>query len=286
MKGLILAVIVACGSAGLAQQQAPASLPKELVVLLMRGFMMAGDDFDIVLGAPAGFPAELLPRGAKPLISTTTRTNMTVVAEGPDLASGLAEYERQVLAAGWTASPRSGAQQRGLLAAAPAQTPAMWCRGDKYASVWSTPRPGGGSVVRIGMSDTSRGNPCAPMGQPSFTSMQSEVDLPLLFPPPDSRAIGGGSSGGGSESYDQRLRLETKLTLPAVLQHYRSQVEKHGWKFESQALADGIGVARFAGLSLKKEPVTATISVVVVPGEPPLEVTLHVVRAPYRGFLP
>jgi hypothetical protein len=282
MKRLILAVLVVCGAPVSAQQQ-PTSIPKDLVVLMMRGVMMPADEFDIVLGAPANFPAELLPRGAKPLISTTTRTNVMVVAE---VRGDMAGYEKQMAAAGWTVSPRSGMQQRGLVAAAPPTMPAMWCRADKYASVSVSPRPAGGSIVRIGLNDTSRGNPCDPMGTPSYNSMQSDVEMPLLFPPPGSRAIGGGYGGGGMDSYDQRLRLETKLTLPQVLQHYRAQVEAHGWKFQSQALADGLGVARFDAVSTKKEPVTATLSVNTAPGEPPLEITLHVVRAPYRPFLP
>lgn len=283
MKRLLLAVLVICGVPASAQQQQTASIPKELVVLLMRGVMMPADEFDIVLGAPAGFPTELMPRGARPLISTTTKTSVMVVAEAP---GDMAGYEKQIAAAGWTVSPRSGMQQRGLVAAAPPAMPAMWCRADKYATVSASPRPAGGSIVRIGLSDTSRGNPCDPIGTPSYSSIQNDVEMPLLFPPPASRAIGGGYSGGGTDAYDQRLRLETKLTLPEVLQHYRAQIEAHGWKFQSQALADGLGIARFAVVSAKKEPVTATISVITAPGEPPLEITLHVVRAPNRPFLP
>ena len=288
MKRLTLALLAACGCATLSaqQQQSPASIPKDLVALLMRGIGMAGDDFDIVLGAPAGFPAELLPDGAKPLISTTSQRNVMLVAEAPDLSGDMTAYERRLGSAGWTVSPRSGGQQRGLLASAPQQMPSMWCRADKYATVSALPRPGGGSIVRIGVSDTSRGNPCEPMGAPSYSSIQGDLDMPLLFPPPNSRAMGGGAVAGGSDYYDQHLRLETKLTLPDVLQHYRALLEQHGWKFESQALADGLGVARFAAVSLKKEPVAATISVVVVPGDPPLELTLHIVRAPYRRFVP
>lgn len=290
MKRLMLAIIAVCavGATAQQQQQSPASIPKDLVVLLIGGgIMIPADDFDILLGAPAGFPAELVPSGAKPLIGTTTPTNVTVIAEAGNQAFDVAGFDRQLAAAGWTMGPRSGAQTRGLVAAGPTQMPGMWCKGNKYASVWqSPPRPGGRSIVRIGLSDTSRGNPCEPMGQPSFSSMQTDVEMPILFPPPGSRALAGGGSGGGSEHLDQRLRLETKLPLPEVLKHYRAQIEAHGWKFQSEAVADGLAVARFAAETVKKEPVTATLSLTLVPGEPPLEVALRVVRAPYRRFLP
>ena len=289
MRLLIATLLIVVGGAGPAgqQQQSRESIPKDLVLLLMRGAIMPDDDFDIVLGLPAGFPSELLPRGAKPLISTTTKTNMTVIAQAGNEALDVAAYDRQLASAGWSTSPRSGAQTRGLLAGAPPQLPGMWCRADKYASIWASPRPEGGSIVRVAVSDTSRGNPCSPMGPQTFNSIQTDVDLPLLFPPPQSRATGTGMSGGGSsDSYDQRLRLETRLTTPEVLQHYRAQLEAHGWKFQSQAVGDGVGIVRFAVVSVKKEPVTATLSVVVVPGEPPLEVTLRILRAPYRPFVP
>lgn len=290
MKGLTLAIIVACGSAGLAQQQqSPVSIPKELVVLLMRGGMpMPGDGYDIVLGAPAGFPPELLPPGAKPLISTVTRSNTMVIAEAPDLPAGLPRLERQLSAAGWTVSPRSmpQTQQRGLLSTPPSGASSLWCNGSRYASVMVFPRPAGGSYVRASVSDPSLitppapMSPCTPMTQPMQMSSFADVDMPLLFAPAGSRALGfGGMSGGGGDAYDQRLRLETTLALPEVLTHYRAQIEKHGWTFQSQAVADGIGVVRFSVMSIKQELMAATFTVTAVPGTPPLEIALRLVRA-------
>lgn len=287
MKRLTLALVVTCSSVAFAQQPSTAAIPKDLVMLLMRGgMMMPGDTFDIVLGAPEGFPAELLPRGAKPLISTTTRTGMMVIAAAPDLPADMARFDRQLAAAGWTVGPRSGpAQQRGLLSSAPSQIPAMWCQGDRYASVSMSPRPDGGSFMRISVNDSSRGAPCAAMTQPSYVALFSDVDMPLLFPPPGSRAVGGSGAGGGMDAYDQRLRLQTTLSLPDVLRHYRAQLEKHGWTYQSQAIADGVGIVRFSLTSLKKAPVAATVSVTVVPGDPPLEISFRLVKAPPRPYL-
>jgi hypothetical protein len=286
MKPLTLALIIGCSAAALAQQQSPSSIPKELVVLLMRGGLTTGDSFDIVLGAPAGFPAELLPPGAKPLISTVSRTGMMVIAEAPNLTSEAARMEGQLTAAGWTAPARYGPPaQRGLLSSAPSQGATMWCRGDRYASISTSPRPEGGSYVRISVNDASRGGPCAPMPQSSLGSFFADVDLPLLFPPPGSQATGGTNSSSGLDFHDQRLRLQTTLSLADVLQHYRSQLEKHGWKYQSQAIAEGLGMVRFSLTSSKNEPVVAILRLTAVPGDPPLEVGLHLVRAPYRPFV-
>lgn len=295
MKRLTLAMFIACGAVTPAQQQQPVMIPKDLVMLLMRGGMGApSDGYDIVLGAPDGFPPELLPRGAKPLISTVSRSGTMLIAEAPELTPDLTRLEQPLIAAGWTISPRSAAQpQRGLLGA-PAQGSSLWCNGSRFASVMVFPRLAGGSYVRISVSDSALTpqpapmSPCTPINQPAPIPWFADIDMPLLFPPAGSRAVnsGVGMGGGAFDSYDQRLRLETTLTLPEVLQHYRAQIEKHGWTFQSQAVAEGIGVVRFAVPSTKKEPVAATLTVMAVPGPPPIEIGLHLVRAASRPYGP
>ena len=90
----------------------------------------------------------------------------------------------------------------------------------------------------------------------------------------------------GSDSYEQRLRLQTPLALPAVLQHYRAQIEKHGWTFQSQAIAEGLGAARFAVTPMKKEPIVAILSVTEVPGDQPLEIGFRLVKASSNRYAP
>lgn len=283
----LFAMLLAGALAGFGQQQPADAIPKDLVKLLIGS--MYGPSADIVIGLPAGFPQELLPRDSVAKISTVFSTNMMVIVEAPTLPAELSQYERQLANGGWTPAPAGMSGGRGLLSAPPARAPLMLCNGDRYATYSLTPRPAGGSYARISVSTPARpGPPCQPSGPGAYASMSlsGEIELPAFLPPTGSRTTYGSGGGGGTDYFEQSLRLQTTMPVAEVLQHYRAQAEKHGWKFESQAVAESVGVARFSLLSTKKEPVAATILISIVPGDHPMDIVLRLARASTRPRTP
>ncbi|MEX2272182.1 MAG: hypothetical protein WD690_11950 [Vicinamibacterales bacterium] len=278
---VILAFAFPAGGSARAQQslQSSDTIPKELVSLLLRGpGTNPGDNFDIKIGAPANFPSELLPQGVAPAVSTTSDRVITVVAEAPAISSAdLLQHERALAAAGWINT--TSMSSRGLISSS--MMPAMQvCKGDQYATLYHSQRPAGGMYLRVSLTTDPRRGSCVPRPLTFF----ADVNLPQLVPPPGSRAMGGGSGGGG-DSYDQRIRLETTLSVEDVVAHYSGQLARAGWKREARADDSGVALAKLTSISSTQDPIVALITATTIPGVTQLDVTLRLLRVdPSRRF--
>ena len=268
----------------LAAQQSSDTNPKELVTMLLRGpGSYPGENFDIKIGAPPGFPQDLLPKGVTPAVSTTSERQVTVVAEAPQLAmDGLGSYERELAAAGWI-NPAS-MSLRGLVSSS--TVPAMSvCRGDQYATVSFAERKAGGLYVRASLtSDPRRGN-CVATPRP--ISFFADIDLPQMLPPSGAPSMGAGSSAG-PDYHHQQVRIETAMPASDVVAHYARQLEKAGWKRDARISDGDLVAARYTTQSRSKDTVVAILMVTslpVVSGNKQVEVSLRLLRVdPNRRF--
>ena len=270
MRRVAPAFVLVCLAAFPLTAQSPAqagdTIPKELVALLLRGPGASGSDtFDIKIGAPADFPRELLPDDATAAVSMVSGGQTAVVVEAPKLTDDLRAWVSKAEAAGWiTSGP--GMPMRGLMSSSSAvmQTVSL-CQGDRYMSALLSERPAGGRYVRISLTtDPRRGN-CQPLPRYGGPSYFADVTVPMLRPPAGSRTFGGGGMSSSSDSYEQRLRIDTKLSPEAVVQHYVAQMQSAGWHLDGRADAEGVAIARLTMNSSLKELVVANLVANVMP---------------------
>lgn len=276
MRRLLLIVVLST-----AWQQSGDTIPKELVTLLLRGpGTYPGENFEIKIGAPPNFPAELLPAGLKPAVSTVGDRITTVIAEAPDLMmDGLMKHERDLLAAGWI-SP-SSMMMRGLMASN--VTPAMQvCKGDHYATIYPSVRGKGGLYIRVSLTTDPRRGSCVSIPRPMANF--ADVNVPFMPPPANTPAMGAGSSSG-MDHVSQHVRLQTGLSANDIADHYARLLEKAGWKRSGRAAGDGVAVIRLSSTSTTKEEVIAVVTAVALAGAAQQEVSLRLMRIdPNRRF--
>lgn len=276
MRRLLLVVVLST-----VWQQSGDTIPKELVTLLLRGpGTYPGENFEIRIGAPPGFPAELLPAGVKPAVSTVGERITTVIAEAPDLMmDALMKHERDLLAAGWI-SP-SSMMMRGLMSSN--VTPAMQvCKGDHYATIYPSMRDKGGLYIRVSLTTDPRRGSCVSIPRP-MTNF-ADVNVPFMPPPANTPATGAGTNSG-MEYVSQHVRLQTRLSISDVADHYARLLETSGWKRSSRAAGDGVVAIRLSSTSTTKEEIVALVTVVALADPSQQEVSLRLMRIdPNRRF--
>jgi hypothetical protein len=283
MRRLVPALLVlTLASPSTAQTQSTDTIPKELVSLLLRGpGSYPGDNFDIKIGAPENFPADLLPAGVKPAVSTTSERYVTVIAEAPNLSSKeTLAFERELTARGWI-NP-SAMSMRGLLSSS--MMPSLnVCKGDQYAMLTFSPRAAGGSYIRVSLNNDPRRGSC--INTPRPMSFFADVDVPQMFPPANVRAMGGGTSSG-TDHYDQTVRMETTMSPGDVAAYYAGELEKAGWKRDGRANTEGVSVVRLSSVSRAKETVVAIVTATAMPDGKQIDVSLRLLRVDPRRFPP
>lgn len=238
----VLLSVIALGfpAATLAQDDL---ISKKLVSLLFHGFLDSIEE-----GMPADFPADVLPDGARALVSMHSSRTMTVVVEAPAFTlADVPRYERKLAAAGWKDAP-GPMGGRGLTSRFSA--PAMLCRDDRMLSYSTEPRQGGGHYMRISLSPAAQSGICdvdrRHAGRPR--SIIDDTDLPPMPPPPGSRELGS-SSGGSGEGLTETMTLETDLSHADVESYYTALMSDAGWKAAMRLTGEGLSISRLAAPS-------------------------------------
>lgn len=218
-------------------------ISKKLVSLLFHGFLDAVEE-----GMPADFPADVLPDGARPLVSMHSSRTTTVVVEAPAFTlADTPRYERKLAAGGWKDAPGPmGA--RGLTSRFSA--PAMLCRDDRMLSYSTQARQGGGHYVRISLSPAAQSGVCGDDRRHAGRShsIVDDTGLPSMPPPSGSRELGS-SSGGSGEGLTQTMALETDLSHADVEAYYTALMSDAGWTEVTRLTGEGLSIARFAAPS-------------------------------------
>lgn len=201
---------------------------------------------------PPGWPAELVPAGAK------------VLGGGVDGDSANFRMRTAVFAMSGNAKPdeviRSLLVKSGFDAShappvahvegfAPSQAPAAsagMCNGNVSASFEIVDAAAASAVVVIRLLDGDGGKQFC-TGRPSAgVAPHAEIMIPTMTPPAGVLSFGGGSSWG-SNGGNAATTLRTTMAVDSILYHYTPQLVAAGWRaIGKPAVGDGAAVQRFA----------------------------------------
>ena len=239
---------------------------------MMRGGPpVPADPGEIIRTMPETFPKELLPADAAFMIAAVASTATTVVASVKSTTPfDQIRYEWKVEDSGWV---RNRPSRGGFVPESGAMSlPTTFCRGQDYANVTYRVAAPGEQLIRIALGKDPQRS-CAPMGVSSF----ADVPMPLLAVPSQVRMMGSGS-GGGLDETSSRTRLDTAMTLDAIVQHFVPQVRNAGWKVEHASADDVMSVTRFSGASKNGDPLTGMLIVTRLSDTPFVDAMFRVIR--------
>lgn len=255
---LVLSVVHVPASG--ARQEQSERVSRELVERLLAGYGGFGR-MTIVEGVPREFPASLIPEGAVARMTARSPSMTLVLVEAERFApEDRPRYERQLAAAGWSASARGG-MRRGLAMSA-SEPAAMFCRDGEHLTYAASPARGGGWWVHVSTMKFGGRTSCdePSRGQGPMRSVFDDARMPALAPPETSRVVSM-SGGGGDDHQEQQIHLETRLSAEDVAEHYLAQLSAHGWTTDARASVEGITIVRLsAPLGPNDKPIPATIS--------------------------
>jgi hypothetical protein len=213
------------------------TISSEVMKILTRGSLSGmGENYDLTVGAvPEGFPAALIPAGAKPVAATVSPSTTTVVVEVPGLpATVQATHRKAVTTAGWL---NSSPMQRGFTTMSTIAD--QVCREFEHANLQYAPAATGSTYIRIGLNRDPRRR-CVARPDAFF----SDVNIPSLQHPEGVRATGAGASGG-ADSFSATTQVETSWRPDALADHYGRQLVAAGWRETARLSDDGFIVIRY-----------------------------------------
>lgn len=274
---LALATVALCAQTVAAapqqtQTSAANTVSRDVVAVLLQGPDVApGEAFELRMGvAPPGFPADLLPAGARVAATAMTGKATTVVGTLARFAQAdRPAFESSLAKAGWIDEET---RPRGLNATAHG-APIVVCRGADFATVTFTPRDAGSTFVRASVvRDETRRCVARPI------STFGDVPMPSLRPPSGAESSGAGIGGNSNAMYSS-VRLRTGQAVETIASHYASQLSAAGWKVEAQTSeAKSIAVTRLSGASTTGEPLSGMLVVSSLTGVDQVDVLLRIVR--------
>ena len=248
----ILAYALTIGAGRSAAQSSSATIPIVVAQALSvdPGFLGRPQFFDA--RTPPGWPAALVPTGAKILgggiigDSAFYRLRATVF----EVSAGVeprTTFDRLVTRAGYARrSPDSAQPRSGGFAGTAEPAPARYCKGSTLVTFGPVDSARSPSAYALFLLDGEGGRQsCRARGvDPSFG--QFPVTVPPLYAPKGVASFGGGRGWSGSTG-EMRLTLRTTMPTDSILAHYSAQLVAGGWKAEGQpANTDGVGLQRFS----------------------------------------
>jgi hypothetical protein len=228
---------IACALALAGTPATAQTISSDVMKILTRGSLSGmGENYDLTVGAvPEGFPAALLPSGAKPVAATVSPTTTTVVVEvSGSPASVQATHRKTVATAGWL---NSSPMQRGFTTSTTIAD--QVCREFEHANLQYAPAATGSTYIRIGL-NRDRRRRCVARPDSFF----SDVNIPSLQHPEGVRATGAGANGG-ADSFSASTQIETSLRPDALADHYGRQLVAAGWRETARLSDDGFIVVRY-----------------------------------------
>jgi hypothetical protein len=214
------------------------TISSDVMKILTRGSLSAmSENYDLTVGAlPEGFPAALIPSGAKPVAATVSPSTTTVVVEMTGSTPAVQALHRKTVAeAGWLNSMPA---QRGFTSSS--NLADQVCREFDHANVQYVASGTGGTYIRIGLTRDPRRR-CVARPDVFF----SDVNIPTLQHPEGVRTSGGGS-GGSTDNFSASTQIETTLRPEALADHYARQLTAAGWRETSRFSDDGFIVIGYA----------------------------------------
>lgn len=264
-----------------------APVPRELVAALFGGFGPRAAAPEITVGRlPGEFPPEALPDGAV-ILGGLVAPRRDAIAGAPQTAvarvplppvEALAAAERRIAGAGWRRA-EAGALRGGFVPA-PTARPATFCRDSVALTAWATPRPGGGSLLRLTLTSGARFAPCSIGAGPRRADLLARDwgAIPTLHAPRDAVTLGGGSTAGGMDAREASTRLDVALAPKALLAHYAAQLRAAGWALGAPLAAGAVAAQAAEWRDAEGRSWHALLGVVALAGTREREVVLRLVR--------
>ena len=262
-----------------------ATVPMELAQALLGGYgAPGGGAADLVVGRlPADFPAELALPGIGTVLGGLThgageaqmgRASIAVLASPQRPAEALAIYETRLERGGWRRAP--GAERRGGFLPAPVSRPGMFCRDGMFVTVFATPRPAGGSHLRLNLRHPARMSPC---DRERRQEVRDDAPPPMLRAPDGAATLSGGTMSGGPTTREMSTRLETRLPPAELVAHYAAQLEQARWSLGPLLTAEGVAVQSAQHSDAEGRVWHGLLTAVALPGSNEREVIFRFMRA-------
>ena len=248
MGGPALCVMLMSATA-IAQGQ-PETIPTVLARAMAIESEMFGKAQYIVGSTPSGWPATLVPPGAKivggGVIGDAASFHMqTAVFEIGNSGNARAVLGGLIASAGY--GPPTATRVEGFaLGSGPSAVDPRLCKESTLATFDVVDSSQMAVVVAIRLIDGQAGKQnCAPQSvRPAPGRLP--ITVPTMTPPAGAMSFAGGSSWGNSGGTTSST-LRTTLSADSILYAYTAQLVKAGWKAEGRpAIGDGISAQRFS----------------------------------------
>jgi hypothetical protein len=216
--------------------------------------------------APASFPVDVFPAGAKVVVAAVGATRAGVVAAAPSFAStNFTRHIRRLTEAGWI-------DQRGALGgfSNPRAVNTRLCRGQQAIDIALYPREAGGSYLRV---TTQPPEPCRTDRPSPFR----DTAMPLLLPPPGVWSPGSGG-GGGNDTRHFGSQLISREKLAPVTAHFVDQMTKSDWPIAGRVTDDLMSVSLHRSKTTSGDAITSVVSLTAVPEAGMIDAWLRIIR--------
>jgi hypothetical protein len=242
-RSLLVVLFATMIASAAAAQSQPPTIPTGLAIALL-GWPDARTTTSISVGrAPDGLDAAYIPPAPVTIVGGAAMgsTRSVVLAYPTTDVDALESYSSFLVAHGWN-RPSWPARRGGFVSSDDATMRNGWlCRDSLRVTVLpAAGTPAGAKWIKASFYSDVDGQRC---GGPMPTGMpRDELEFPTLVAPPGARMLNGSGGGGGGGSRSLSTRLQTTLSIPALLDHYTAQLQKAGWTIGARLVGDGLGM--------------------------------------------
>jgi hypothetical protein len=245
------------------------SIPPAIASLLLAGSNPSPSERSTIQpDAPATFPTDLLPGGARIIAASVSESRTTALA----LAPALQVAELPKFAAGLTRSRWLTTGFPTFLNASLTWARLRACRDTSSVQMEFLPRAGGGYHVRVTLSSSSA--PCRHR-YPEFAG----IAMPLLVLPASATMPGWGERVSAAPAFESSGSLHTAVIPSVLATDLGDQMTAEGWRPGGTAgQPNSFSVARFTAPESSGTPVTSFFLLTTLPGRTMVDAWVRVLR--------
>ena len=263
-------------------QEAVETIPVALARALTDGFGsgMPGDEARFVVGRlPEGVPAEAIPVGAVVTggMASGMRATAVAVVRGGDYRSTLAAIGERLRGASWEPSARRSMSVFDAQMSArfgESGPPSSFCKDGTSLILNLSAVPSRDASLRVDVNRGSAAFDCRGVGA---ARLVSGVPLPEMTAPTGAMLDPSGSSSS-QDHFESRTLVETSLDLAALVEHYATQLVKHGWVAGERTSCEGVATRALHFQDARGRTWHGAVVVTVIPGRTARELALFVER--------
>lgn len=228
VQAAFVLLLISTMTFGKAESVTPPNSNNDTIIQKIVGRLL-GDQTQFRFGQlPENLPVKVpLPDKAQVLGSSMYSSgNGQILLDAPQSRSEVFDfYSRRLSSSGWENISNSYAESTKGFVESNFVKPMAFCfrsSQDTELTINANPVEKGLTDVRINLNSGRSGTKC--QQYPG-----SDIPLPTLIAPPNTRLIDA-TGGGGENSFDSRVKLETKLDSKSLAAHYDPQFQSAAWK--------------------------------------------------------